>query len=39
VAAGFLLICSAVVGFAFKNLRNASLRDIPSAPVLKAVSG
>ncbi|HXN00794.1 MAG TPA: MFS transporter [Candidatus Dormibacteraeota bacterium] len=39
VAAGFLLICAALVGFAFKNLRNASLRDIPSAPVLKAVSG
>ncbi|TMB64813.1 MAG: MFS transporter [Chloroflexi bacterium] len=39
VAAGFLLICSAVVGLAFKNLRNASLRDIPSAHVLKAVSG
>jgi len=39
VAAGFLLICSAAVGFAFKNLRNASLREVPSAPVLKAVSG
>jgi putative nucleotidyltransferase with HDIG domain len=39
VAAGLLLICAALVGFAFRNLRNASLRDVPSAPVLKAVSG
>jgi MFS family permease len=39
VTAGFLLICSAAVGLAFKNLRNASLREAPSAPVLKAVSG
>jgi putative nucleotidyltransferase with HDIG domain len=39
VAAGFLLICAAIVGFGFKNLRSASLRDLPPAPVLKAVSG
>jgi len=37
VAAGFLLICSAVVGLAFKNLRNASLRDIPEAVDLAVI--
>jgi putative nucleotidyltransferase with HDIG domain len=39
VSAGFLLICASLVGLAFRNLRDASLRDEPAAAVLKAVSG
>jgi len=39
VAAGSLLVCASLVGFAFRNLRDASLHDAPPAPVLKAVSG
>lgn len=39
VASGCLLICAALVGFAFRNLRNANLHDAPDAPVLKAVTG
>jgi hypothetical protein len=39
VTAGFLLICAALVGFGFRNLREASLREEPAAPALKAASG
>jgi MFS transporter, DHA3 family, macrolide efflux protein len=38
-SAGTLLVAAAVVGFAFRDLRNATLRDVSPAPVLKAVSG
>ena len=38
VSAGFLLICAAVLGFAFRNLRGATLRDEPPAPVLTATA-
>ena len=36
VTAGVLLVCAAVVGLAFKNLRTASLTEEPGPPVLKA---
>ena len=36
VTAGTLLICAALVGLAFKNLRTASLSEEPAPPVLKA---
>lgn len=39
VTAGSLLICAALVGLGFRNLRGATLRDEPAVPVLKAVSG
>ena len=39
VTAGTLLLSAAVVGFAFRNLRNATLRDSDSAPVLELASG
>jgi putative nucleotidyltransferase with HDIG domain len=36
VTAGTLLVCAALVGLAFKNLRTASLSEEPAPPVLKA---
>jgi putative nucleotidyltransferase with HDIG domain len=36
VTAGTLLVCAALVGLAFKNLRTASLNEEPAPPVLKA---
>jgi len=39
VSAGTLLVAAAVVGFAFRDLRDATLREAPTAPVLKAASG
>jgi len=40
VAAGTLLVVAAVLGFAFRDLRDATLRDAPPAPpVLKVASG
>jgi putative nucleotidyltransferase with HDIG domain len=38
VAAGFLLVCAAVVGFAFPDLRNATLRKLPVSEPLKAAA-
>jgi putative nucleotidyltransferase with HDIG domain len=38
VAAGFLLVCAAVVGFAFRDLRNATLRKLPVSEPLKAAA-
>jgi putative nucleotidyltransferase with HDIG domain len=38
VAAGFLLVCAAVVGFAFPDLRNATLRKVPVSEPLKAAA-
>jgi hypothetical protein len=38
VAAGFLLMCAAVVGFAFPDLRNANLRKRPASEPLKAAA-
>jgi MFS family permease len=35
VTAGILLIGAAAVGFAFRNLRGASLRDEPTTPMVK----
>ncbi len=39
VVAGVLLICAAVVGFGFRNLRDASLREDQPVPMVKAASG
>jgi MFS family permease len=40
VAAGTLLVVAAVLGFAFRDIRDATLRDAPPAPpVLKVASG
>ena len=39
VTAGTLLVAAAIVGFAFRDLRDATLRDAPAAPVLTAASG
>jgi predicted MFS family arabinose efflux permease len=39
MTAGTLLVIAAVVGFAFPDLRNATLREIPATPVLEAASG
>jgi predicted MFS family arabinose efflux permease len=36
VTAGTLLVLAALVGFAFKNLRSASLSEEPAPPALKA---
>ena len=36
VTAGFLLLCASLVGFFFRDLREATLRDIEAAPRLKA---
>ncbi len=36
VTAGTLLVCAALVGLAFKNLRTATLSEEPAPPVLKA---
>jgi putative nucleotidyltransferase with HDIG domain len=38
VAAGFLLVCASVVGFAFPDLRNATLRKVPVSEPLKAAA-
>jgi MFS family permease len=38
VAAGGLLICAAAVGFAFPDLRNATLRKAPASQPLKAAA-
>jgi putative nucleotidyltransferase with HDIG domain len=38
-AAGSLLLAAALVGFAFKNLRNATLREEPRSVPLEAASG
>jgi putative nucleotidyltransferase with HDIG domain len=38
VAAGFLLMCAAAVGFAFPDLRNATLRKAPTSQPLKAAA-
>jgi len=38
VAAGFLLVCAAAVGFAFPDLRNATLRKVPASEALKAAA-
>lgn len=38
VAAGFLLICAALVGFLFPDLRNATLRKAPASEPLKAAA-
>jgi putative nucleotidyltransferase with HDIG domain len=38
VTAGFLLVCAAVVGFAFRDLRNATLRKVPVSEPLKAAA-
>ena len=37
--AGFLLVTAGLVGFTFRNLRNATLREDSSAPVLEVASG
>jgi MFS family permease len=37
--AGFLLIAAGLVGFGFRNLRNATLREESSRPVLEVASG
>jgi putative nucleotidyltransferase with HDIG domain len=37
-AAGFLLTCAALVGFAFRNLRGATLRDDREPELLKATA-
>jgi putative nucleotidyltransferase with HDIG domain len=39
VAAGVLLLGAALAGFAYHDLRDAKLRDAPTAPLLKAASG
>jgi hypothetical protein len=40
IAAGTLLVVAAVLGFAFRDIRDATLRDAPpAAPVLKVASG
>jgi MFS family permease len=36
VTAGTLLVCAALVGLAFKNLRTANLSEEPAPPVLRA---
>ncbi|HEY8677788.1 MAG TPA: MFS transporter [Candidatus Dormibacteraeota bacterium] len=38
LAAGSLLICAALIGFAFRDLRSATLRDESPVPVLKATA-
>jgi putative nucleotidyltransferase with HDIG domain len=38
VAAGFLLMCAAAVGFAFPDLRNATMRKVPVTEPLKAAA-
>ncbi|TMD23041.1 MAG: MFS transporter [Chloroflexi bacterium] len=39
VTAGSLLVIAALVGFAFRDLRNATLRNPTAAPLLTAASG
>ena len=39
VTAGTLLLAAALVGFAFRDLRGATLRDDTAVPVLKTASG
>ena len=39
LTAGTLLISAAVVGFAFRDLRGATLREPSVAPLLKTASG
>jgi len=38
VTAGFLLVCAAAVGFAFPDLRNATMRKVPVSEPLKAAA-
>jgi putative nucleotidyltransferase with HDIG domain len=39
VMAGFLLVCAAAIGFAFPDLRNATMRKVPVSEPLIAASG
>jgi MFS family permease len=39
VAAGVLVVFAALVGFAYRDLRDATLRDVSTAPLLRAASG